>query len=507
MNVPPRMRRAPGAAGRRPGSGHAPLRLLGEQAFSRAAGAPLVGGNRLELLRDATENYPSWLEAIAAARWNVALEAYILADDRVGNQFAEALTAAARRGVRVRVIQDWVGGWGEASRAFWRRLDSAGVEVRCFNPFRIGAPLAVLRRNHRKSLLVDGRVGFVSGLCIAERWAGVPERGIPAWRDTGIALEGPAIADLARAFARAWAETGAPVAAEELAREEDLHTAGDCAVRVIATEPATSSLYRLDQLIAATSRHRLWLTDAYFVGVPSYVEALRAAALDGVDVRLLGPGTSDLGLVKRLGTAGYRPLLEAGIRVFEWDGPMLHAKTAVADGRWSRVGSTNLNLASWMGNWELDVAVEDAGFAREMELAFEADLGNATEIVLGVRRSRARREPQGIAGRHRRREGSAVAAAGAVRLGNTVGAALGGYRALGPAEATLLLFAGASLLGIAALALVVPWLVLAPVVVVLTWLGVALIFDSVKVRRASADEFAETEEAHDDPPASSGTSA
>jgi cardiolipin synthase len=503
--MPLTTQRGPGAAGARrsTGSDQASLRLLGEQAFSRAAGAPLVPGNRIKLLRDATENYPAWLEAIGSARRNISLEAYIVADDRVGNRFAEALAAAARRGVRVRVIQDWLGGWGEAGRAFWRRLERAGVEVRCFNPFRIAAPLAVLRRNHRKSLLVDGRIGFVTGLCIAERWAGDPGRGIPAWRDTGVELEGPAIADLARAFARAWTETGASVTAGELARAEDLRAAGDSALRIIATEPATSGIYRIDQLIAATARSRLWLTDAYFVGLPTYVEALRAAALDGVDVRFLVPGASDLGLVKRLGVAGYRPLLEAGIRVFEWRGPMLHAKTAVADGRWARVGSTNLNLASWMGNWELDVAVEDAAFAREMELAFEADLTNATEIVLGGNREKMAARPQRLAGHHRRREGSAVAAAGAVRLGNAVGAALGGYRLLGPAEATLLLVAGFVLVAVAALALAFPWLVLAPVVVVLTWLGVALIVDSVRVRRESGPARAATTEGRGDPPAHS----
>jgi cardiolipin synthase len=490
--MPPTTRRGPEVAGpsRSTASDQASLRLLGEQAFSRAAGAPLVPGNRIRLLRDATENYPAWLEAIGGARRAISLEAYIVADDRVGNLFAEALASAARRGVRVRMIQDWLGGRGEAGGAFWRRLERAGVEVRWFNPFRIGAPLAVLRRNHRKSLLVDGRVGFVTGLCIAERWAGDPARGIPPWRDTGVEVEGPAVADLARAFARAWGETGGAMPPGELVRAEELHAVGDSALRIIATEPATSGIYRLDQLIAATARQRLWLTDAYFIGVPSYVEALRAAALDGVDVRFLVPGASDLGLVKRLGVAGYRPLLEAGIRVFEWNGPMLHAKTAVADARWARVGSTNLNLASWMGNWELDVAVEDAGFAREMERAFEADLGNTTEIVLGAPRRRIPARPERLVGQHRRREGSAVAAAGAVRLGNTVGAALGGYRVLGPAEATLLLVAGVALVAVAALALVFPWLVLAPVVVVLAWLGVALIVDSAKARRESARERA-----------------
>src|SRR5206468_4611824 len=125
----------------------------------------------------------------------------------------------------------------------------------------------------------------------------------------------------------------------------------------------------------------LWLTDAYYAGTTPYVQALRAAALDGVDVRLLVPQATDLPMVRALSRAGYRPLLEAGIRVFEWNGPMLHAKTAVADGQWARVGSTNLNLASWAGNWELDVAVEDTEFAGQMEEMFEEDLTGATEIV------------------------------------------------------------------------------------------------------------------------------
>ena len=138
-------------------------------------------------------------------------------------------------------------------------------------------------------------------------------------------------------------------------------------VRVIAGMPGTAELYRLDQLIAAASRRTLWLTDAYFVGTTAYVQALRAAARDGVDVRLLVPGATDIWVLRGLSRVGYRPLLEGGVRVYEWNGSMLHAKTAVADGRWARVGSTNLNLQSWMGNWELDVAIEDEGFAGQMQ--------------------------------------------------------------------------------------------------------------------------------------------
>ena len=135
------------------------------------------------------------------------------------------------------------------------------------------------------------------------------------------------------------------------------------------------------------ARERLWITDAYFVGASPYVQALIAAARDGVDVRMLVPGSgSDLPIVQRLTQAGYRPLLEAGIRIFEWNGTMVHAKTAVADGRWARVGSSNLNIQSWLGNWELDVAIEDEAFARQMEEVYLQDLQNATEVVLSDER-------------------------------------------------------------------------------------------------------------------------
>ena len=466
-----------------PGPGDVSLRALGEQALARTAGAPLVAGNRITLLRDATENFPAWLSALARAQRSILLETYIFADDPVGNRFATALIEAAGRGVQVRLLQDWFGARGEGRKHFGR-LKDAGVEVRWFNPFRFESPFSCLRRDHRKSLVVDGRIGFVTGLCIADRWEGDPARGIAPWRDTGVELEGPAVADLAQAFAGTWGAAGQPMQAAEVPRRDDIPICGDVALRIIATEPSTTGVLRLDQFIAAVARRTLWLTDAYFIGLPSYVQALRSAAMDGVDVRLLVPGVSDLGLVKRLGAAGYRPLLESGIRVFEWNGPMLHAKTAVADGRWSRVGSTNLNMASWMGNWELDVAVEDATFAREMELSFESDLRNATEIVLGQPRSRATaslgtRRPS----RRRGKEGSAVATAGAIRIGNTVGAALGGQRMLGPAESNLLLLPAFALMAAAMLGVLWPRLVFFPFVVAFAWLGITLLIHAVKIRR------------------------
>src|SRR5512141_1568395 len=144
-----------------------PQRLLAEQAFSRAAGAPLVGGNAVRLLRDAGENYPAWLAAIGAARQSVCFENYIVADDEVGRTFVNALLAKLGDGVRVRVLYDWLGGLGEHTRRLLAPLAEAGAEVRCFNPPRVDSPLGWVRRDHRKSLVVDAEVGFVTGLCVA----------------------------------------------------------------------------------------------------------------------------------------------------------------------------------------------------------------------------------------------------------------------------------------------------------------------------------------------------
>ena len=472
----------------------AALRPLAEQAFARAAGAPLVEGNAVRLLRDATEHFPAFEAAVEGARESVLVEAYILADDVVGRRFADLLAARARAGVTVRLLRDWLGGLREAPRPFFHRLEQAGVEVRVFNPPRLDSPLGWLGRDHRKSLVVDGRLAYVTGVCLAERWLGDPARGVEPWRDSGVELRGPAAADVARAFASAWAEVGPPLAAGVVPAREAVARCGDVALRVIATEPATSGMYRLDQLVAAIAHETLWITDAYFVGTAAYVQALRAAARDGVDVRLLVPGESDLSVVKRLSVAGYRPLLEAGVRIFEWDGSMLHAKTAVADHRWARVGSSNLNVSSWLANWELDVAVEDLGFGRAMEEAFERDLDHATEIVLGARgarprdRARPRRRDAGAGGgsapgarpRHRRREGSAVAAAGALRLGRAVGAAIRGTRVLGQAEATVLAFAAALLLLVGLVAVLFPRVVAVPLAAAVGWLGLSLL---VKARR------------------------
>jgi cardiolipin synthase A/B len=453
-------------------------RILAEQAFSRAAGVPLVSGNALRQLRDADENYPAWLEAIGQAKAFVHFEMYIFAEDAVGERFAAALVAKVREGVAVRVVYDWMGGLGNTSGGFWRRLRAAGVEVRCYNPPRLDEPLGWLSRDHRKCLVVDGRVAFVTGLCVGRAWEGHPERGLAAWRDTGVELRGPAVADVAAAFADTWAACGPPLPATEPPPAPPPEE-GPVALRVVATTSGSAGLFRLDTLVAALARKSLWLTDAYYAGTSAYVQALRAAARDGVDVRLLVPGRgSDIAVMQAVSRAGYRPLLESGIRVFEWNGPMLHAKTAVADARWARVGSSNLNLASWIGNRELDVVVEDEVFGCEMEGQYLKDLENTTEVVLS-QRHRVRSAGETRVKRTRGAGGSAGrAAAGALRIGNALGSALTARRFLGPAERQLMVPGGLLLVILAVVGALWPAIVAWPLAAFCAWLGVALLWRS-----------------------------
>jgi cardiolipin synthase A/B len=461
-----------------------PVRVLANQAFSRAAGAPLIDGNSVRLLKDARENYPAWLDAIREAGNYIHFESYIIHEDDQGWMFADALVAKAKEGVRVRLIYDWMGGFGKTSRRFWNYLRSGGVEVRCYNPPRFDSPFGWLSRDHRKMLSVDGQVGFVTGLCVGRMWMGLPEKKIEPWRDTGVEVRGPAVADIEQAFAAVWAMIGEPIPQHEISRDPPA-AAGDMSLRVVASLPATAGLFRLDQLVAALARNRLWLTDAYYAGTTPYVQALRAAAKDGVDVRLLVPNGTDIPLLRPLSRSGYRPLLEAGVRVFEWNGTMLHAKTAVADSNWARVGSSNLNIASWLSNCELDVVVENESFAQLMEETYLQDLENATEIVLDsqlkVRAPNQPRHPRavltsggGSAGR---------AAAGAMRVGNAIGAAFTNRRVLEPVEARLMFTFGALLLGLAILFWFYPSVLVYPLIVVFIWTSIALVYRGYKLRR------------------------
>ena len=451
-------------------------RIIVEQLFSRVAGAFPIEGNSLRLLCDGEENYGAWLAAIAAARHCVHFENYIFRNDPIGRRFAEALAAKAKEGVAVRVLYDWMGCFGQVPRPLLASAQecrgrgpvlqspASGQSVRVAEPATTARPSAWMARSDSSP-----------GCAFAKVWVGDPSRKLPPWRDTGVELRGPAVADLYAAFAQSWAEAGGSVPADG---GRVVPPAGDVSVRVIGSRPNSMGLYRFDQLIAGMARRSLWLTDAYFVGTTSYVRTLCDAAADGVDVRLLVPGASDIPVAKAMSRAGYRPLLEAGIRVYEWNGPMLHAKTAVADGRWARIGSSNLNIASWMGNWELDVAVEDEGFAAEMERMFERDLQGATEIMLDLGGVHSKHQKPGPA----RRGSPGRLAAGAVGLGSAVGAAITNHRALGPAESKVMAAGAGILLMLAAVAVAAPRLLTIPLAVLAVWIGVTLLIRAWRLR-------------------------
>jgi cardiolipin synthase len=365
-----------------------------DRPLARASDAPLREGNRLELLKDGPSTYDDWLAAIARARRWVHLDNYIFENDTTGKRFAQALAAKAAEGARVRVLHDWFGCM-DVPRSFWQELRKAGVEVRAVNPPTLGAPLGVVRRDHRKLLAVDGEYASTGGVCISDGWlVRSPETGL-AYRDTAVSIRGPAVADVDRAFAAMWDEAGEALPEDERPHADLIPPAGQEAVRIVVQEPRKMRTLRLLQLLTAGVERRLWITDAYFLSVPILTQALMATARDGVDVRVLVPATNDIPWIGRASRAGYRQFLEAGVRIFEYGGPMIHAKTLVADGRVSKVGSTNLNFSSLAANWEIDLVSEDPGFATQMERLFEEDLANAREVRL-VRSARGPEvRPQG----------------------------------------------------------------------------------------------------------------
>lgn len=455
-----------------------------DRSFERVSGAQLIHGNAVDLLIDAAENYPEWLAAIEAAERQIFFESYIIHDDEQGKIFGDALIKKAKEGVEVRLIYDWLGGFGKTSRRYWKHLRQHGIDVRVYNPPRLTDPLGFFTRDHRKVLVVDSGIAFVAGLCVGQDWVGYPDNGTPGWRDTGVRLTGPAVADVEFSFAEVWAATGDPLDKGKLCRREEIAKTGSAAVRVVQSVPGTARLYRTDQLLATAARSSIWLTDAYFIGIPSYLQALKDAAEDGVDVRILVPQSTDLGLIRDATRSTYRPLLEAGIRVFEWNGPMMHAKTAVFDGRFSRVGSTNLNIASWFGNYELDVLVEDGNFGRQMQEQFERDMENATEIVLADT-ARKRSGPKRVMAKRKGGGSMRKATAGALNAATSIGSAITRRSPLGAAEARLLFIAGTALLVLAGLFIFFPRATSIPFIAILLLLAVPTLIKAFQNYRNS----------------------
>lgn len=351
-------------------------RLL-ERGLRRVTEAPLIAGNDAQLLVDAPSAYPAMLEVIRSAERTVCFENYIFRDDDVGRRFADALIERARAGVKVRVLYDWLGSFHTSSRQ-WKRLREAGCDVRSFGGPRSGR---VFTRDHRKLVVADGRAGIVGGFCIGGEWE--DDHGLGCWRDTAVRVEGPVGLQLERAFATVWELAGGEMPAPDAAtRAAARERAGDVAVRVIEGPPAHARTYRLYQLLAALAERTLYVTGAYPLAPTALRRALVSAARSGVDVRLLVPDRSDLRLLNQAARAHYTRLLRNGVRIYLWNGPMLHAKTLVVDGILAVVGSSNLNPFSMLGCYELDLQLQNPGIAGALERQFLLDLERARELTL-----------------------------------------------------------------------------------------------------------------------------
>lgn len=355
----------------------------------RIAAADASGGNHVALLRDGPRTFEAMLELIGSAEHEVMLESYIFRGDAVGDSFAHALLAAAARGVRVRVIADWFGAFG-TPRAYWHRLHSGHVAVRLFSRPGLRAWLGFLPRDHRKLLVVDGAVGVTGGIGIGAEWMGEgPAWRRSRWRDTAVRIAGPAAADMARAFEAMWArvdgrERRGFLRTRLVRRASGAHvdpaTHRGAIVGIIEGEPRRQRIARALQIQAVSAERCMWIASAYFVPSVAEIEALAGAARDGVDVRVLVPSRSDHPWARALTVRIYRTLIRNSIRVFEWQGAMMHAKTSVMDSRWVRVGSTDFNPLGVSINYELDAVIEDAVLGAEAEAMFLADLEQSREV-------------------------------------------------------------------------------------------------------------------------------
>lgn len=356
----------------------------------RLAAADVSSGNRVTLLRDGPATFDSMVELIDCANKSVALESYIFRSDEVGQRIGEALRRAVKRGVSVRLQLDWIGARGMSGK-FLRSLRDTGVQVAIFNRPGLRRWMGLVPRDHRKLLVVDERVGITGGIGVGREWTtGVQKMHRSRWRDTGVKIEGPAAGDMIQAFDRMWDRTlgierrGSHRFLRRKARGAHLDPATDepALVGIIEGEPLRLRVSRALQIQAISAKRSIWIATAYFAPSPSEIEALNGAARDGVDVRILVPSRNDHPWVSLVARRFYRRLLTNGVRIWEWRGEMMHAKTAVVDGHWVRVGSTDFNPLGVAINYELDAVIEDKHLGAEAEEMFLADLDGSREVTL-----------------------------------------------------------------------------------------------------------------------------
>ena len=358
----------------------------------RIAAADVSSGNNVSLLQDGLATFDAMCIAIESAQESVVLEAYILRSDDVGHRIGDALIGAAQRGVTVRVLSDWIGMRG-IQWSFITGLKKAGIQHRVFNPPGLRPWFGLIPRDHRKLLVVDSSVGITGGVGIGNEWMGKTKRRRGHWRDTAVRIEGPAANDMQQAFDAMWERAykrerrGSHRLTRRAARGAHLDpaTAAPSLVGIIEGAPLRMRIARALQMQAISAERSIWIANAYFVPSPSEVESLLGAARDGVDVRVLVPARNDHRWVTFLTRRYYRRLLTNGVRIWEWKGTMMHAKTSVVDGRWVRVGSTDFNPLGVAINYELDAVIEDAALGAQADEMFLADLEASREITMRSR--------------------------------------------------------------------------------------------------------------------------
>jgi cardiolipin synthase len=367
----------------------------------QATGEPLIAGNKVGLLFDGPATMRAMMAAARAATSSINLETYIFDQDQIGKEFADLLIDKQRQGVAVNIMVDAVGAISTPAE-FFDRMRAAGIRVLLFNPVNPAKAKGhwdLNNRNHRKLMVVDGRIAFTGGINISSTYANsslfrshkkpdeVDGKKV-GWRDTHVQIEGPAVAPLQWSFINLWVQQEGG----ELPKAEyfpALAPAGDKLIRVLAGDPeGASDIYKSLVVAISEARKSIHITSAYFVPDQQIVDALVAAARRGVDVRLVLPGVSDHSMIRYAGQAFYDQLLSGGVRIFELQVAVLHAKTAVIDGAWSTIGSANIDRRSFIHNYELNVVIIDPAFGASMESAFNEDLHDSREVLLSQWRQR-----------------------------------------------------------------------------------------------------------------------
>jgi cardiolipin synthase len=351
--------------------------------------SPLTKGNRVTLLADGEATYAAMFKALQNAKDHINLESYIIEDDETGRKFADLLLKKQAEGVQVNLIYDSLGSMNTPAQ-FFQRLRDGGIQVVGFNPINpLEAPgkWGLTHRDHRKILIVDGKVAIIGGINISKVYSSSPfkrnkdSKAPIHWRDTDIQIEGPAVAEFQKLFLETWLKQKGPKLSERNFFPQ-LKEAGNALVRVIGSTPGETNRIPFVVYVSAISfaEHSIHMTNSYFIPDDQIVKALTEAAGRGVDVKIILPGVTDSKLALYAQRYYYSRLLKSEVKIYEHSTSLLHAKTATVDKVWSTVGSTNMDYLSLLNNDEVNAVILSHDFAAEMEKMFARDLANSKQI-------------------------------------------------------------------------------------------------------------------------------